>query len=92
MDDGSDATLFREGLTHRLRLKGKRQTLLVEGAAEGSSRHEDSEFLALCLVTASGEEFSIEGSTVRSITRPVPVIQWDELKRWWSHLTDVPAQ
>ncbi|XP_045030400.1 uncharacterized protein LOC123477414 [Daphnia magna] len=92
MDDGSDATLFREGLTHRLRLKGKRQTLLVEGATEGSARHEDSEFLALRLVTASGEEFSIEGSTVRSITRPVPVIRWDELKRRWSHLTDVPAQ
>jgi hypothetical protein len=46
-DDGSDAILFREGLTY-LRL-------LVERTAEGSSRHEAFEYLANRLVTVSGE-------------------------------------
>jgi hypothetical protein len=47
MDDGSDAILFREGLTY-LRLP-------VERTAEGSSRNEALEYLANRLVMVSGE-------------------------------------
>ena len=92
MDDGSDATLFRESLIRRLRLSGSRQTLLVEGVGEGSSTHLDSEYLELRLQTASGEIVSINGSTIRSITKPVPVIDWEKLRKRWSHMEDVPPQ
>jgi hypothetical protein len=71
MDDGSDSTLIREGLTRRLRLTGQRQTLFVGGVGEESSVHENSEYLELQLRTSAGETVSIQGSTIPSITKPV---------------------
>ena len=76
MDGGSDATFFREGLIRDLRLDGSRQTLLVEGVGEGRSTHLDSVF--------------INGSTVDSIRRPVPMIDLEKIKKRKSHMEHVP--
>ena len=90
MDDGSDSTLIREGLTRRLRLTGQRQTLFVGGVGEESSVHVNSEYLELQLRTSAGETVSIQGSTIPSITKPVPVMEWEKLRGRWSHMEDLP--
>ncbi|XP_046459823.1 uncharacterized protein LOC124206177 [Daphnia pulex] len=90
MDDGSDSTLIREGLTRRLRLTGQRQTLFVGGVGEESSVHVNSEYLELQLKTSAGETVSIQGSTIPSITKPVPVMEWEKLRGRWSHMEDLP--
>jgi hypothetical protein len=50
------------------------------------------EYLELRLQTTSGEIVIINGSTIRSITKPVPVIDWEKLRKRWSHMEDVPPQ
>jgi hypothetical protein len=90
MDDGSDSTLIREELTRRLRLTGQRQTLFVCDVGEASSVHVNSEYLELQLKTSAGETVSIQGSTIPSITKPVPVMEWEKLRGRWSHMEDLP--
>ncbi|XP_045034560.1 uncharacterized protein LOC123475636 [Daphnia magna] len=90
MDDGSDATLIREGLTRRLRLAGQRQTLFVGGVGEESSVHVNSEYIELQLRTSSGEIVPIQGSTIPSITKPVAVMAWEKLRGRWNHFADLP--
>jgi hypothetical protein len=92
MDGGSDATFFREGLIRDLRLDGSRQTLLVEAVGEGSSTHLDSEYVELRLRTSFGETVIINGSTIDSIRKPVPMIDWEKIRKRWSHMEDVPSQ
>ena len=90
LDGASDSTLFTEALQKTLRIPGQRQTLRVNGVAEAASTHRYSEHLELKLRTAFGEIITIHGSTVKTITRPVPLMDWEQMRDRWTHLADLP--
>jgi hypothetical protein len=64
----------------------------MEGVGEGTSTHLDSEYLELRLRTSFRETVFINGSTVDSIRRPVPMIDWEKIRKRWSHMEHVPSQ
>jgi hypothetical protein len=89
IDPESTATFFREGIVRSLKLDGHSQTLRVEGVAETSSVA-PSEYLDLRIRTAFGEVVTIQGSTLRSVTKPVPFMNWELWRKRWPHLDDIP--
>lgn len=90
LDGGSDSTIFREGFIRKLGLQGRRQLLRIAGVANASTSYPDSEHLTLQIETAFGETVYVSGSTVRSITQAVPVIDWERLRDRWPHFQDLP--
>ncbi|XP_032782640.2 uncharacterized protein LOC116920627 [Daphnia magna] len=90
LDPGSNATLFREGIVRSLKLRGRRQTLHIDGVADTISSLHSSEHLEMQIRTAFGELVTLEGSTLPSITRPVPFFRWEDLRKRWRHLEGLP--
>lgn len=66
--------MFCVALVRRLQLAGQRQTLIVEGVGEESTTHLNSEYLEMKLKTAPGKIVTMHGSTMRSIAKPVAVV------------------
>ncbi|KZR98256.1 Uncharacterized protein APZ42_006409, partial [Daphnia magna] len=90
LDAGSNTTFIREGLARSLRISGERQTLRVQGVADAASTHPNSEELFLQLMTAFGDIVTLKGSTLKTVTQPVPVYNWEQLRHRWTHLNDLP--
>lgn len=90
-DEGSDSTLIRQGLVSRLGLDGIKQTLEIDGIGGTHSRI-SSERLQMTLQTSSGEKVVIQGSTIPTVTKPVPLIDWSNLRKRWDHLADLPLR
>ena len=90
IDNGSNSTLIREGLVRSLRIVGRKQPLRVNGVAHAVTTHQDSEQVEVAVMTAFGERVTLKGSTMRTITQPVPVIDWESLRTKWSHLQSLP--
>ena len=89
IDPASTATFFREGIVRSLKLHGHSQTLRVEGVAETSSTT-PSEYLDLRIRTAFGEVVTLQGSTLPSVTKPVPFVNWEMWRKRWPHLDELP--
>jgi hypothetical protein len=90
LDAGSNTTFIREGLVRSLRISGERQTLRIQGVADAASTHPNSEELFLQLKTAFGDMVTLKGSTLKTVTQPVPVYNWEQLRHRWTHLNDLP--
>ncbi|XP_046450173.1 uncharacterized protein LOC124198385 [Daphnia pulex] len=89
VDPGSNSTLFREGLARSLKLRGRSQTLRIDGVA-GAISTLQSEHLEIRIKTAFGEFVTLKGSTLPVVTRPVPFFKWESLRERWRHLDDLP--
>ncbi|XP_045027086.1 uncharacterized protein LOC123470616 [Daphnia magna] len=90
LDAGSNTTFIREGLVRSLRISGERQTLRVQGVADAASTHPNSEELFLQLMTACSDMVTLRGSTLKTVTQPVPVYNWEQLRHRWTNLNDLP--
>ena len=90
LDGGSDSTIFRDGFIRRLGLQGRRQLLRIAEVADASTNYPSSEHLTLQIEAAFGETVFVNGSTVRSITQAVPVIEWELLRDRLAHFHDLP--
>ena len=89
IDEGSDTTLFREDFLCRLKITGKKQKLDLVGVT-GAERY-DSQRADVRFRLPDGEETIIAGLTIPQVARPTPIVNWDELKKRWPHLADVPV-
>ena len=90
-DEGSDTTLVREGMAQQLKLMGREHALSVDGVGGARVRYA-SRRVSLQLRDANGELIPIEGSTLPSVTKPVPVTEWDQIKGRWAHLATLPLE
>ena len=43
-------------------------------------------------MTSTGEVVSLAGSTMPTVTKPVPLVDWCHLKTHWKHLSDLPLK
>ncbi|XP_057378039.1 uncharacterized protein LOC130700052 [Daphnia carinata] len=89
VDEGSDTTLIREDFAHRLKLRGDRQILAVDGAGHVVN-HYRSRRVDIKLRADSVESFDLQASTLPTVASPTPVIDWSRLKLEWPHLSDLP--
>ena len=91
IDEGSDSTLIRAGLARRLKVSGQPQTLRVDGVGTSSIAYESAR-VQLQLKIEDGNVVSVEGSTVPQVTKPVPLVDWSQLKQRWAHLSNLPLR
>lgn len=92
LDEGSDATLIRAGLTKRLGIKGTPRTLDIGGVGGIQTRVPQSSLVKLQIKTGDGECLAISGSTMPTVTKPVSLVDWNQLKTQWDHLADLPLR
>ena len=90
-DEGADTTLFREGLINSLKLVGTKQKLNIDGAAGVQTKGIDSQLVVVKVKAAIGD-LVLEGSTLPTVTRRVPVVDWNLLRHKWKHLNDLPLK
>ena len=88
-DEGSPDTLIRAGLARRLGIVGTEQILKIDGVAATSTSIANSEKVRLTLRAGNGETYTVTGSTMPVVTRPVPYTDWSQLKTRWRHLADL---
>ena len=81
--------MFREDFLRRLKITGKKQKLDLVGVT-GAERY-DSQRADVRFRLPDGEETIIAGLTIPQVARPTPIVNWDELKKRWPHLADVPV-
>lgn len=89
VEKGSGCTLFREGCTRRLRVKGNGLTLTVDGAF-GIINNWTSWRIPLRIKLHFGEKIDHCGSTIPNVASLVPVIDCESLKRRWKHFVELP--
>ena len=91
LDEGSDTTLIREDVAKKLKLTGAPRTLDVD-AVGGLSSSVTSRKVRVKLRSVSGDNIFVEASTMPMVTKPVPVVDWNQLRSRWRHLADLPLQ
>ncbi|KAI9557306.1 hypothetical protein GHT06_017134 [Daphnia sinensis] len=77
---GASAPTTREGMT----------PVPKPPYSDAASTHLDSEEVTLQLRTAFGSMVTLRGSTLKTVTQPVPVYNWEQLRHQWTHLHDLP--
>lgn len=53
--------------------------LRTDGVAEATSTHPNSEETELQLKKAFGDTVTLKDSTIKTVTQPAPVFEWDKL-------------
>ena len=91
LDEGSDTTLIREDVAKKLKLTGAPRTLDVD-AVGGLSSSVTSQKVRVKLRSVTGDNIFVEASTMPMVTKPVPVVDWNQLRSRWRHLADLPLQ
>ena len=91
LDEGSDTTLIREDVSKRLKLNGPPRTLDVD-VVGGLSSSALSRRVRVQLRPSTGEHLLVEASTMPIVTKPVPVVDWHQLRSRWRHLADLPLK
>jgi len=91
-DEGSDATLVREGLIRRLGTKGRPRSLDIRGVGGVQTQVMKSYQVEIPVRTHLGEIITLTGSTMPMVTKSVPIIDWTTIKTRWEHLADLPLQ
>ncbi|XP_045028164.1 uncharacterized protein LOC123471199 [Daphnia magna] len=67
------------------------QTLAVDGAG-GVLRKYTSRRIQLRVRLPTGEFATLQGSTMPTVASPVPLTDWNTLKKRWRHLADLPLE
>ena len=90
VDEGSDSTLMADSCAAILKLRGEPQILEVDGVG-GEIRRHTSKRVQFNLRAESGEQFTMEASTMKTVANPAPVVDWSKKKFIWPHLADLPV-
>ena len=92
LDPCSTGTYVTEGAAEELCLQGDMQNLTISGTA-GTEVKTDSR-RGMFTVTSTNQQFSstFEANVLDNITGNTPAIQWNDLKRNWSHLKSIPFE
>ncbi len=79
IDEGSDTTLFREDFLRRLKITRKKQKLDLVGVTGAERYHSQRADVRIRL--PDSEETIIAGLTIPQVSRPNPIVNWDDLKQ-----------
>ena len=92
LDSCSTGTYVTEGAAEELCLQGDMQNLTISRTA-GTEVRTDSRRV-MFTVTSTNRQFSstVEANVLDNITGNTPAIQWNDLKRNWSHLKSIPFE
>ncbi|XP_055584824.1 uncharacterized protein LOC129737688 [Uranotaenia lowii] len=92
LDDGSHLTLLDEEVANTLGIFGEKRPLYLKWTG-GTERHEsDSRVVNLQISGRSGKKHQLDGvRTVRKLQLPYQTLDFDDMKRKYNHLRDLPV-
>lgn len=89
LDTGAATTFIREDLASSLGLEGEVLTLSLRGCRSMKTEDISSQRIKLKIKTTIGE-FLMKALTLSQIMGPFPVLNWNQLRLHWKHLSDLP--